>query len=325
MPQISVVVPVYNVEKYIHRCVDSIINQTFTDFELILVDDGSPDNCGSICDQYSEKDRRIKVIHRENGGLSAARNSGIEWSIENSNSEWITFIDSDDWVHPRYLEVLLNECIKTNCEVGLCNSKEANGYIDYHNVLSYDIKTFEFTNLFVELNGDINSACSKLYKKHLFNEHRYPEGKIHEDVFLTYKILFEAKGIVYIDCQLHYYFKGNVDSIMTEKYSLKRLAQIEAGEQQVDFFTQINNLDVLSISLKRMMYCYAYHLQQLKTISEGKPYVKPIKKKLVELLKTKSKFCGVNIQNSPFYYEQAFPMYMSFYWKYKKVLSLLKK
>ena len=107
MPTISVIVPVYKVEKYIHRCVDSILSQTFTDFELILVDDGSPDNCGKICDEYAEKDIRIHVIHQENGGLSAARNAGIDWVFANSDSEWITFIDSDDWVHPEYLERLL--------------------------------------------------------------------------------------------------------------------------------------------------------------------------------------------------------------------------
>jgi glycosyltransferase involved in cell wall biosynthesis len=111
MPAISVIVPVYKVEKYIHRCVDSILGQTFTDFELILVDDGSPDSCGAICDEYAAKDSRV-VIHQENGGLSAARNAGIEWSFDHSNSGWMTFIDSDDWVHPQYLELLHRACLE---------------------------------------------------------------------------------------------------------------------------------------------------------------------------------------------------------------------
>ena len=104
---ISVIVPVYKVEKYLSRCIDSILAQTYTDFELILVDDGSPDNCGKICDGYAEKDNRV-VIHQGNGGISAARNAGIDWAFENSDSEWIAFIDSDDWVHPLYLECLYN-------------------------------------------------------------------------------------------------------------------------------------------------------------------------------------------------------------------------
>ena len=108
MPAISVIVPVYKVEKYIHRCVRSILGQTYADFELILVDDGSPDNCGVICDEYAAKDSRVVVIHQENGGLSAARNAGIDWVFANSDSQWLSFIDSDDWVHPEYLQRLLD-------------------------------------------------------------------------------------------------------------------------------------------------------------------------------------------------------------------------
>ena len=104
MPQISVIVPVYKVEAYLARCVDSVLAQTFSDFDLILVDDGSPDNSGAICDEYAEKDPRIVVIHQKNGGLSAARNAGIEWAFAHSNSQWLNFIDSDDWVHPEYLD-----------------------------------------------------------------------------------------------------------------------------------------------------------------------------------------------------------------------------
>ena len=103
MPQISVIVPVYKVEPYLRRCVDSILGQTFTDFELILVDDGSPDNCPAICDEYARKDTRVHVIHQENGGLSAARNAGIDWAFANSDSQWLTSVDSDEWVHPEML------------------------------------------------------------------------------------------------------------------------------------------------------------------------------------------------------------------------------
>ena len=98
MPQISVVVPVYGVEKYLHKCVGSILDQSFKDYELVLVDDGSPDNCGRMCDEYAAADSRVKVIHQANGGLSAARNAGIDYVMTQSKSEYITFIDSDDWV-----------------------------------------------------------------------------------------------------------------------------------------------------------------------------------------------------------------------------------
>ena len=127
MKIISVIVPVYKVEKFIHRCIYSILAQTFKDFELILVDDGSPDNCGKICDEYALKDNRIHVIHKENGGLSDARNAGIDWAFANSNSEWITFIDSDDWIHPKYLEALYNAVKKSGCEISICGFEETEG------------------------------------------------------------------------------------------------------------------------------------------------------------------------------------------------------
>ena len=120
MSIISVIVPVYNVEPYLNRCVDSILEQTFTDFELILVDDGSPDNCPAICDEYARKDSRIHVIHQKNGGLSDARNAGIDWVVANSDSQWISFVDSDDWVHPMYLFTLLSAVKTTNTYVSVC-------------------------------------------------------------------------------------------------------------------------------------------------------------------------------------------------------------
>ena len=127
MLAVSVIVPIYNVEKYLNRCVDSILKQTFTYFELILVDDGSPDNCGKICDKYAKKEDRVTVIHKQNGGLSDARNAGIEWTLQNSNSEWITFIDSDDWVHKDYLKLLYKVVKDNNVDVSLCHFVRTSG------------------------------------------------------------------------------------------------------------------------------------------------------------------------------------------------------
>ena len=127
MPEISVIVPVYKVEQFIHRCVDSILLQSFYDFELILVDDGSPDQCGAICDAYAAADNRIHVIHQKNGGLSAARNTGIDYVMANSKSHWLTFVDSDDWLHPQTLEVLLKAAEENNSRVSVCGYRETVG------------------------------------------------------------------------------------------------------------------------------------------------------------------------------------------------------
>ena len=134
MPKISVIVPVYNVEPYLHRCVDSILVQTHTDFELILVDDGSPDNCGVICDEYAQKDSRIHVIHQQNGGLSAARNAGIDWAFANSDSQWLSFIDSDDWVHPCFLEYLYRAVQETDAKVSACGIRKVEGEVEFSDV-----------------------------------------------------------------------------------------------------------------------------------------------------------------------------------------------
>ena len=120
MPQISVIVPVYSAEKYLHRCVDSILAQTFTDFELILVDDGSPDNCGAICDEYARKDSRVHVIHQENQGQAAARNYGIEAAT----GEWVCFIDSDDEVHAQMLELLYHAITDGHIGISMCSAAE---------------------------------------------------------------------------------------------------------------------------------------------------------------------------------------------------------
>lgn len=120
MPTISVIVPVYKVEPWLWRCVDSILAQTYTDFELILVDDGSPDNCGAICDEYAAKDSRVHVIHQKNGGLSAARNAGIDWVFAHSDSRWLTFVDSDDWLYPETLQFLLRDAAEKDIAKQAC-------------------------------------------------------------------------------------------------------------------------------------------------------------------------------------------------------------
>ncbi|MBR2317955.1 MAG: glycosyltransferase family 2 protein, partial [Spirochaetales bacterium] len=194
MPKISVIVPVYNVESYLKRCVDSILGQTYSDFELILVDDGSPDNCPQICNEYAEKDSRIRVIHQLNGGLSAARNAGIDWVFQNSDSEWFSFIDSDDYVHPRYLEVLLNAAESTGCDVSIGSYIEFSGdSVKSENEIAVP-KKYKPEDFYVQYSVETTIACGKLYRRRYFETIRYPVGKIHEDEFTTYKILFQNEN-----------------------------------------------------------------------------------------------------------------------------------
>ncbi|MCI7737040.1 MAG: glycosyltransferase [Clostridiales bacterium] len=235
MPTISVIVPVYKVELYLRRCIDSILGQTFTDFELILVDDGSPDNCGAICDEYAQKDLRVHVIHQENRGVSAARNAGIDWAFAHSDSEWISFVDSDDWVHPKMLECLMNATMEHNVMLSVCGYVETDGEVPEIQAAQLDAQTWFPENFFILKNGNAIIPWGKLYKKRLFEKQRFPEGRIHEDEFATYKVLFACRSIAAISAPLYYYFK-NSDSITKSGWTPKRFDKLDALDEQADFF-----------------------------------------------------------------------------------------
>lgn len=235
MPQISVIVPVYKVEKYIHRCVDSILNQTFTDFELILVDDGSPDNCGAICDEYAKKDSRVVVIHQENGGLSAARNTGIDWAFVNSNSEWLTFVDSDDWIHPQMLLKLFEANLNNDTNISVCAFCQTTGKeIDIQSSL---VCVDSAENLFLRSDVSMVVAWAKLYRKSCFNSIRYPVGRVHEDEFVTHKLLFAEEKISVLTAPYYAYFV-NPQGITKSKWNPQKLDIIRAYEEQIAYFKE---------------------------------------------------------------------------------------
>lgn len=234
MPTISVIVPVYKVEAYLDRCVKSILAQTFTDFELILVDDGSPDNCPAMCDAWAEQDTRITVIHQANGGLSAARNAGIDWAFAHSDSEWLTFIDSDDWVHPQCLAKLLDAAIENGVAVSVCGYAETTGeepIVDAETVAT----VWRPEDFFVQRNTNAVIACAKLYRKVCFADIRYPVGKIHEDAFTTYKILFAVPHIAVLSEPFYFYYQ-NLQGITKRPWNIKRFDAVEAVAEQIRYF-----------------------------------------------------------------------------------------
>ena len=238
MPQISVIVPVYKVEKYINRCVDSILEQSFRDFEVILVDDGSPDRCGEICDEYAEKHDNVVVIHRTNGGLSASRNSGIDWAFANSDSQWIAFVDSDDWLHQDYLSALLDEAKKNDADLVVCdfvrvNDSEENIEKDHQfSELVTSDKDAIFRYLYA--NWRIRPAWNKLYRKTLFEELRFRVGKVHEDDFFIHHVLLASKKAAIIEAVL-YFYRIRENSIMATPSPKSLLDGLEALIEQHEF------------------------------------------------------------------------------------------
>jgi len=220
-PLVSVIVPVYKVEKYINRAVDSLINQTYRNLEIILVDDGSPDGCPSICDNYAKQDHRIKVIHKQNGGLSDARNSGI--SI--ATGEYITFVDSDDYVAENYIEILASRAISNNADI-VCAGLE----IVNEKGVTYDFRKadkpliMDRTTVIDKLFRDeypFNFACSKLYKRKLWNDVKFPIGRLYEDMATTYRVMSKASTIVGVIDTLYYYEQGRPGNISSELNSKK--------------------------------------------------------------------------------------------------------
>lgn len=222
---ISIIVPIYNVEEFLGRCVDSIRCQTFSDFELILVDDGSPDRCGEICDQYAQTDSRIRVIHKENGGLSDARNAGLEIA----QGQYIAFVDSDDWLAPKYLERLLMGLQETDADICECEVYRTTGESCYESV-STTHKVFDTVHALEQLiqDGQLHQyVWNKLYRRKTLDNIFFAKGKTNEDEFWTYQVFGRAKRIVKISDILYNYFQ-RPNSIMGAGYSLKRLDALEA-------------------------------------------------------------------------------------------------
>lgn len=229
---ISVIVPIYKVERFLPRCVDSILNQTFSDFELILVDDGSPDRCGEICDQYAQIESRIRVIHKENGGLSDARNAGLAVA----QGDFISFVDSDDWLAPQYLEKLLNGLHEADADICECEVYRTSGESCGESAPSPHI-VFDTVHALEHLIQDRQLhqyVWNKLYRRETIGCISFVKGKTNEDEFWTYQVFGQAKRVVKISDVLYNYYQ-RPDSIMGAGYNIKRLDALEAKIQRQQY------------------------------------------------------------------------------------------
>ena len=327
MPAISIIVPVYNTEKYLRRCIDSILAQTFTDFELILIDDGSPDNCGKICDEYARRDNRIHVIHQENGGLSAARNAGIDWAFANSDSEWLTFIDSDDWVHVDFLISLYHLAKFSHSHISRCYLSTASNDINNDDGEYARVKVELPEKAYITKTCDM-SACGKLYQKELFKNIRYPIGKLHEDAFTTYRVLFSVDRISTLE-KCMYFCEMNMNSITRSNWTPRRLDELCAYEEQILFFKKNGLLDVYNRIALGYMHVIEkqYKEVQNSTLSRGNIlYFSFLLSQKMKIALIKYKKCsGISIQSEPGVFEVAYPYEMIVYWLFIAVKKKLMK
>ena len=204
MPKISVIIPVYKTEKYLEKCLNSILEQTFRDFEVLLVDDGSPDECAAMCDRYKKVDARVKVFHKENGGLSSARNYGIGKSA----GEYLTFVDSDDYVAPEFLEVLYNKIESGRADMAVCGIYDVYASKinkQWEKEEEFDCTGEEIFGYILEGRMVSGSSCAKLYRRNIFENARFPEGMLYEDAYFLSEAVRWIKNASVTTRSLYYY------------------------------------------------------------------------------------------------------------------------
>ena len=282
-PLISVIVPVYRVEEYLERCVKSILSQTYKNLEVILVDNGSPDQCPAICDACAEKDARVKVIHQENKGLSGARNAGIDAA----SGEYLAFVDSDDYVSPHFIEELYQLLQDTGCAIGQCRFS----YVKGDGLVEEGDSAFciyRGESLMEQLYGPEEKATcfvvawNKLYRAELFKETgiRYPEGRIHEDEATTYRLFHEAKKLAFLDRALYGYYTENGGSI-TSVFSAKRLQWLTAHEERIAFFKKNGYEKLLPAAYRKLCdACITFYFRCTEQVKDAEELKKELRKRL---------------------------------------------
>lgn len=269
MNTISVIIPIYNVEAYLSQCLDSVIHQSYENLEIILVNDGSTDACHQICEKYAAKDNRIKVIHQKNGGLSDARNTGLEIAT----GDFIAFVDSDDLVSTDFFQLLLDALQSNQAEIVECEFYKFGTITDVPKASSNknSVEIFQ-TEMALELlmkEKLKQMVWNKLYRKIAIGDNRFPVSKINEDEFWTYKVFGNAQKIVKI-ADVLYFYRQQQESIMGRKYSLKRLDGLQALQERIAYmrenFPRLENLAIKS-------YCTAamWHYQQIISFMEVDP------------------------------------------------------
>lgn len=287
MNKISIIVPIYNVEQYLSACIESVINQTYENLEIILVNDGSTDSCAEICENYSRKDSRIQLIHKENGGLSDARNIGFE----NSTGNFISFIDSDDIIAPNFCEKMLQIVLKYDADIVECNFMkfDAEEMPSYHfNNEKFLEKTYHTENaLQLLMTEQIKQmACNKMFAQKVLQGINFEKNKKHEDEFWTYQVIGNSKGVVKINDVL-YFYRQNPTSIMGTNYNISRLDGLLALKERIiymkNYFPKVENIAI-------KMFCTGslWHYQQIEKNKEIDPQ-KVFRKKIWNDLKAYNK------------------------------------
>lgn len=266
--KLSIIVPVYQVRPYLERCLKSILSQTFTDYEVILVDDGSTDGSQEICDIYANQYDQIRVIHKSNGGLSSARNKGIDVA----SGEYIMFVDSDDMIHVRAAELEINYLEEKNADAFICplkrfrNDEEIDIYsfiekLDSISVVSgIEVEKGLFS---IEHANKYISTCGKVLKRSLFDDIRFPEAKLFEDEYTTYKLYYKCSKVVVVDTELYYYFYNRSGITLNLNLNM-RFDEYDAKMERIDFFCKNGPIELYHLALLEFLRTAQWDIKRIQ-------------------------------------------------------------
>lgn len=302
-PLVSVIVPVYNAEKYIKRCIESILNQTCNDLELILIDDGSPDNCGAICDEYATKDSRIKVFHQNNGGVCAARNTGLDHAV----GEYISFVDSDDYLESNALEILYGDIVSHNADIS-CALMIGDSNQDVSNLGSGLYEVWQGKDALKQAlldNRFSYSVWAKMFKTDLLNNTRFEEGrKIHEDSFFVFFCFLKEPTVVVRNVGI-YNYELNLDSASHAAFSEKFFDILYfankkkelVNKKYPEFQVEVNNIIVKANLAMLHAFCNTSDKKYKNDINQCVKTVKELKQYFVPAIPGDQKFFNVVTKN----------------------------
>ena len=278
MDLVSILVPIYNVENYLDRCIASAMRQSYSNLEIILVNDGSTDRSAQICSEWAQKDSRIRVIHQKNNGVSAARNA----ALQNATGEWILQLDSDDYLAPYAVALMMDTAAQTQADMVICNFEKGK-----EEAYSFERKgkcTFRMLNpedaISAIYTGDHEALrfavpWCKMSKKHLYDGISYPYGKIFEDIYTTHKLLYRCQRIAVLDEPLFYYFQ-RPDSIMNASFSMKKLDYLQALVERVEFFGTHDLVELEQIAYDELLHSLIWEYSRTRDVlrnREGMEYV----------------------------------------------------
>lgn len=288
MAQISVIVPIYKVEAYLNKCVESIVRQTYTDLEIILVDDGSPDTCPQMCDDWADKDSRIKVVHKENGGLSDARNAGLAVAT----GEYISFIDSDDWIEPGFMEVLLDAITNTGADIAECGTRlvdEAGNKLSGRGVKADEtLSSVDALVRLVNEAGIFQTVWNKLYRRSVIGDILFEKGKYNEDDYFSYQVFDRAKKVTIVSKPMYNYLQRS-GSIMGVGYNPRRLEGLQARVLRMNYLQKYP--ETANLTRQNLVLDCMWHLQSILRHLEGQAQ-KDAKRTVLDILKSVPKVPG---------------------------------